>query len=270
MASYAFSGYKFKEIYFPSTIKYMNQSVFQGCYDLKKISITLLNKSGGYYYLHELLSAYPSERGNFYFDEVIVSVPTLTGNLFEGCNIKRITVNNAGMVMTDAFKGINNLEEIVLTTGAAYIYLDAFNGVENANIYFEKNSLANYDYNISSTNKVYLYSETEPTTSGNYWHYVDGEIVVWGEKLCTITYIVDGNVYLVEQKNIGDYLNCPINVEKTGYEFKGWYDENDRYYYAGDYVVSNYTLYAKFEPVVSPGVYLADISSNPLYEYEFK
>jgi hypothetical protein len=25
----------------------------------------------------------------------------------------------------------------------------------------------------------YYYSETAPTTEGNYWHYVDGEIVVW-------------------------------------------------------------------------------------------
>ena len=25
----------------------------------------------------------------------------------------------------------------------------------------------------------YLYSETEPAKSGNFWHYVDGEIVIW-------------------------------------------------------------------------------------------
>ena len=28
----------------------------------------------------------------------------------------------------------------------------------------------------------YYYSETEPTTEGNFWHYVDGEIVVWPRK----------------------------------------------------------------------------------------
>ena len=40
--------------------------------------------------------------------------------------------------------------------------------------------------NISKTeptgineNYVYYYSEDEPTTNGNYWHYVDGEIVKW-------------------------------------------------------------------------------------------
>ena len=25
----------------------------------------------------------------------------------------------------------------------------------------------------------YYYSETEPEVEGNFWHYVDGEIVVW-------------------------------------------------------------------------------------------
>lgn len=39
-------------------------------------------------------------------------------------------------------------------------------------------------WNLSSTwtdadCPVYWYSEEEPTTDGNYWHYVDGEIVVW-------------------------------------------------------------------------------------------
>ena len=26
---------------------------------------------------------------------------------------------------------------------------------------------------------IYYYSEIEPITLGNYWHYVDGEPVVW-------------------------------------------------------------------------------------------
>ena len=26
---------------------------------------------------------------------------------------------------------------------------------------------------------MYYYSESEPTTVGNYWHYVDGQAVAW-------------------------------------------------------------------------------------------
>ena len=34
-------------------------------------------------------------------------------------------------------------------------------------------------YNYAFDNTKYFYSETEPTTSGNYWHYVNDEIVIW-------------------------------------------------------------------------------------------
>ena len=32
---------------------------------------------------------------------------------------------------------------------------------------------------MSSEEYVYFYSEIEPTESGNYWHYVDGEPTIW-------------------------------------------------------------------------------------------
>ena len=33
--------------------------------------------------------------------------------------------------------------------------------------------------NFGIDDATLYYSETEPTTTGNYWHYVNGEIVVW-------------------------------------------------------------------------------------------
>ena len=32
---------------------------------------------------------------------------------------------------------------------------------------------------VSSDSYVYYYSETEPTTTGNYWHYVNGVPTIW-------------------------------------------------------------------------------------------
>ncbi|MBQ2378355.1 MAG: leucine-rich repeat protein, partial [Clostridia bacterium] len=34
-------------------------------------------------------------------------------------------------------------------------------------------------YNTPSTRKVYYYSATQPSTSGNYWRYVDGKPTPW-------------------------------------------------------------------------------------------
>jgi hypothetical protein len=45
---------------------------------------------------------------------------------------------------------------------------------------WNKISVDNNNDNLTSATRYY-YSETKPTTSGNYWHYVDGEVVVWGE-----------------------------------------------------------------------------------------
>ena len=273
ISNYAFKDCTFEEIDFSnlSVTRYVSKGLFNGCYNLKNITANYYSYDQGYIQFYELFTTDIKEMVNYNFKIVtLINIPTMLDTPFIGCNIEQIIAKDyIGMVMDGVFTGINNLKTIIIDN-PSYVSNNAFMNIENVNIYFVNNSLADKTFNYSDTNKVYLYSETEPTTSGNYWHYVDGEIVVWGEKLCTITYIVDGNVYLVEQKNVGDYLNCPINVEKTGYEFKGWYDENDRYYYGGDYVVSNYTLYAKFEPVVSASYFLADSSYYPLYEYEFK
>jgi hypothetical protein len=37
-----------------------------------------------------------------------------------------------------------------------------------------------YGYNAPLKNATrYYYSETEPTTEGNFWHWVDGEVKIW-------------------------------------------------------------------------------------------
>ena len=45
----------------------------------------------------------------------------------------------------------------------------------------EWNRISIDSYNNPLKNATrYYYSETEPTEAGNYWHWVDGEVVVWG------------------------------------------------------------------------------------------
>ena len=43
---------------------------------------------------------------------------------------------------------------------------------------WEKIIIGNYNSSITNT-KRYYYSESKPTGSGNYWHYVDGKPTVW-------------------------------------------------------------------------------------------
>jgi hypothetical protein len=65
---------------------------------------------------------------------------------------------------TDAFAPCSNLTEVYYNGSAAEWNSIYINSYGNAPL---KNATR------------YYYSETEPTTEGNFWHWVDGEVVIW-------------------------------------------------------------------------------------------
>ena len=79
-----------------------------------------------------------------------------------------------------AFFNCRSLTNIMIPRSVVYIDFDAFEYSFFASVYFEGTE-QEWDLMDSSwyTNNVYYYSETQPTESGNYWHYVDGVIVKW-------------------------------------------------------------------------------------------
>ena len=82
-----------------------------------------------------------------------------------------------------AFLENNSIVTLIIPNNIMFINEGAFN-VHNEwlKIYCEAtNQPDSWDSNWNNANRpVYWYSESEPTESGNYWHYGDnGEIVVW-------------------------------------------------------------------------------------------
>lgn len=77
-----------------------------------------------------------------------------------------------------------NLKTILLPKGIGRIDNYAFSD-SGISIYCE-DSVPNPDWAMywNGENPVYYYSETEPVTEGNYWHYVDGAIVEWADEGC--------------------------------------------------------------------------------------
>jgi hypothetical protein len=64
---------------------------------------------------------------------------------------------------SSAFYGCSSLTEVYYNGSAA-----------------EWNSISISSYNDYLKNATrYYYSETKPIEAGNYWHWVDGEVVVW-------------------------------------------------------------------------------------------
>ena len=81
----------------------------------------------------------------------------------------------------DAFNGCTSLTSITIPDSVTSIGSSAFRGCTSLTIYCEAESLPSgwsSNWNSSSC-PVYWYSETEPTTTGNYWRYVDGVPTTW-------------------------------------------------------------------------------------------
>jgi hypothetical protein len=73
--------------------------------------------------------------------------------------------HSVNFIGEEAFRNCSSLTEVYYNGSAAEwnsIYISSFrNGpLDNATRYY--------------------YSENQPTEAGNYWHWVDGEVVVWG------------------------------------------------------------------------------------------
>lgn len=78
------------------------------------------------------------------------------------------------------------LTSITISEGVKTIGDYAFYGTGLTNVYYtgseeEWNDISIDSYNDKLTKATrYYYSETAPTTEGNFWHYDEnGEIVIW-------------------------------------------------------------------------------------------
>ena len=75
---------------------------------------------------------------------------------------------------------------VVIPDSATSIDDDAFGKCSSLTSVYYKGTAEDWaKVEVDSTIKlnqhayVYYYSETQPTTTGNYWHYVDGVPTVW-------------------------------------------------------------------------------------------
>ena len=73
-----------------------------------------------------------------------------------------------------------NIESIVLPSTLTEVYTDTFDAESLKYVFFrgtEDQLLDEVRETIHAP--IYFYSETEPTEDGNFWHYVDGQPVIW-------------------------------------------------------------------------------------------
>lgn len=100
---------------------------------------------------------------------------------FSGCyNLSNINIpSSVTNIESDAFKGCTSLTTIIIPNSVTSIGSFAFSGCKK--VFCEQGAeLLDWDADWSSgVESVYWYRETKPTEEGNFWHYVDGEPVIW-------------------------------------------------------------------------------------------
>ncbi len=102
-------------------------------------------------------------------------------------SLKKVTITGGTSIRNYAFSGCSSLTTVTIPDSVTSMGSSVFYLCNNLTIYYEVTSQPikwHDDWNTTYTTYttyhiVYWYNGTQPTTSGNYWHYVDGEVTKW-------------------------------------------------------------------------------------------
>jgi predicted ribosomally synthesized peptide with SipW-like signal peptide len=127
-------------------------------------------------------------RGSNILEEVIIGdgVKSIGVAAFMQCSKLTSVIMSDSIedIQETAFSSCENLTKVIIGKGIKSIYF-AFEDCYNLNSVYYNGTKDAWDANVDnimlgqSSIVVYYYSETQPETAGNYWHYADGEVVVW-------------------------------------------------------------------------------------------
>lgn len=118
---------------------------------------------------------------------VIVSDGDIPYGAFYNCvNLSEIDILNTSYICSYAFYNCTGLTSLVLPSNIGTIDTYAFTN-NTTKIYYQGN-LENWNMIDIKTNNsgisnpnIYYFSDNEPNQSGNFWHYINSEIVIWNK-----------------------------------------------------------------------------------------
>ncbi len=207
IGSYAFYGCSgLTEIVIPNSVIEIGASAFRGCSSLTKVifdkNIQLKNIddcmfSGCSSLMDIVIPDSVKSIGNSAFyqceslTEIVIphSVTRISHYAFSECkSLTSVVIGDSVTSIGDwAFSGCSSLTSITIPDSVTSIGDWAFYNCSSlTSVYYKgtasawsKISIASYNGGLTSAT-CYYYSKTEPTTTGNYWHYDEnGNIAVW-------------------------------------------------------------------------------------------
>ncbi len=144
------------------------------------------------------------------------NITWITCRTFDGCsNLTSVTIGSAvNTIAAEAFMNCSSLASIVIPDSVTFIGDNSFEKCSNLSTIYYKGTPTQWN-NITicdswntdtplTADSIYYYSEAEPdySTGHTYWHYVDGEIVLWekaevASQGLAFTLSGDGTYYIV-------------------------------------------------------------------------
>ena len=178
----------------PNSVTSIGEDAFEYCGSLTSVYISDIaawcNISG----LYNLMS-YGSINKNLYLNNGLVteliipdSVTSIGKGAFYNCDsLTSITIpNSVTSIGAAAFADCDSLRTITIPNSVTSIGNSAFHNCDRMPRVYYKGTVSDWSsilidsFNKPLTNATrYYYSETKPTTTGNYWHYVDGVPTKW-------------------------------------------------------------------------------------------
>ena len=167
---------KLTSVTIPNSVTEIGYSAFAGCSALTSITIPDSVTEIGENAFRDCSSLTSVTIGN--------GVTSIGGGAFRDCSsLESVTIpDGVTSIGVCAFSGCSSLTSVTIGNSVTSMGDYAFEGCSSLTIYCEATSQPSGwddEWNYSNC-PVYWYSESEPTESGNYWHYgTNGEIVVW-------------------------------------------------------------------------------------------
>lgn len=168
-------------IVIPDNITSIGNSSFKKCTSLTNITIPQSVTSISYYAFQNCTSLTSIE--------IPDSVKEIANGVFSGCsNLLTVKLPNAlTSISVQLFYKCSNLQTVEIPKTVTSIGNSAFYGCSSdLKVYYAGTAEEWSSITIGSTNNtiltedsIYYYSETTPTTEGNFWHYVDGVPTAW-------------------------------------------------------------------------------------------
>ena len=178
------------EIEMPNDITHISKNCFSGTKNIKKIHVSSS-------LVRAEISAFPNTLEVLYWDSDDTEqsgttdygyVSSLTGctKLKEVIIGENVHTLGTGVFAAGSYSPGNKVNALVLPKSVTTIKAGAFYGWSSLNAIFycgtaEEYSLISIAGSNGSINNAtkYYYSEEEPTSEGNYWHYVNGVATIW-------------------------------------------------------------------------------------------